>query len=79
MQKVQNETNLMIVHEIQLRYVTWECDTITESDRDVIFRKVLDETRSSLVETVTLCLVIIIPYHHKAVFTYRSNCITVKY
>ena len=33
----------------------------------------LYETRSCLAETVTLRLVIIKPYHHKAVYTYLNN------
>ena len=64
----------MIAYEIQLWYVTWRREDITESDHDVIFRKVFSETRSSLVETVTLRLVIIKPCQHKAVHIYRNKC-----
>ena len=57
----------MVAYEIQLQYVTWQRDFITESDHNIIFRKMLCETRSSLVEIVALRLVIIKPYHHEAV------------
>ena len=58
---------------MQLRYVKQQRHVMSESDQDVIFRKVLYESRSSLVEIMTLRLVSIHPYHHKAVYTYRNN------
>ena len=57
-------TKTIKYYEIELLYVT--------KQRDVQCRKVLHETRSSLVETLTLRLIIIKLYHHKAVCT-RCN------
>ena len=51
-----------------IRNTTAVCNRVTY-DHDVIFRKVFYETKSSFTETVTLHLVKIKPYHHKAVYT----------